>query len=183
MTLGTAPCGIASDVWLEEVGEIANLAIDLGISFIDTALTYGKSQEGIGRALGSRRKDVGLASKVMANTIAEAETSLANSLKTLKTDYVDILCYHHPGNRQPGRALRRATAPERGIRGALPATVCVRERPLAQAGQGNGRPVGRPFRAGDLGAKHVTPVVLPYFTMVPQRLTDGREKAHFCGNG
>jgi hypothetical protein len=104
VTLGAAPCGIADDVSIKEVGQIVNLAIDLGINFIDTAPTYGKSQEGIGRALGSRRKDVVLATKVMADTIAEAETSFANSLKTLKTDHVDILYFHHLGDRQVDKA-------------------------------------------------------------------------------
>jgi hypothetical protein len=104
LTLGAAPCGIADDVSLDEVSQIVNLAVDLGVNFIDTAPKYGKSEEGIGRALGSRRKDVILATKVWADTIAEAETSLANSLKTLKTDYVDILYFHHLGDRQVDKA-------------------------------------------------------------------------------
>ena len=104
MTLGAAPCGIADDVSLDEVSQIVNLAIDLGINSIDTAPAYGKSQEGIGRALGARRKEILLATKVMADTIAEAETSLANSLKTLKTDYVDVLYFHHLGDRQVDKA-------------------------------------------------------------------------------
>jgi uncharacterized protein len=104
LTLGAAPCGIADDVPLEEVSQIVNLAVDLGVNFIDTAPKYGKSEQGIGRALGSRRKDVVLATKVWADTIAEAETSLANSLKTLKTDYVDILYFHHLGERQVDKA-------------------------------------------------------------------------------
>jgi hypothetical protein len=104
MTLGAAPCGIADDVSLEEVSQIVNLAIDLGVNSIDTAPKYGRSEEGIGRALGPRRKDVVLATKVWADTIAEAETSLANSLKTLKTDYVDILYFHHLGERQVDKA-------------------------------------------------------------------------------
>jgi len=99
MTLGAAPCGIARDVSVEEVSQIVNLAIDLGINFIDTAPKYGKSEEGIGKALGQRRKEVILTTKVGADTIAEAEQSLGNSLKTLKTDYVDILYFHHLGDR------------------------------------------------------------------------------------
>jgi hypothetical protein len=99
MTLGAAPCGIASDVSVEEVSQIVNLALDLGINFIDTSPKYGKSEEGIGQALGQRRTEVILATKVGADTIAEAEQSLGNSLKTLKTDYVDILYFHHLGDR------------------------------------------------------------------------------------
>lgn len=99
MTLGSAPCGIARDVSVEEVGRITNLAIDLGINFIDTAPKYSKAEEGIGRVLGRRRKDIFLATKVWADTIAEAEKSLANSLRTLKTDYFDVLYFHNLGGR------------------------------------------------------------------------------------
>ncbi len=104
MTFGAAPSGIAKDVTVDEVGTIVNTAIDLGINFIDTAPRYGKSEEGIGRALGRRRKDIYLATKIWADTIADAEESLANSLKTLKTDYFDLLYFHHLGDRQVDRA-------------------------------------------------------------------------------
>ena len=104
MTLGAAPSGIADDVSLRDIAEIVNLAIDLGINSIDTAPKYGKSEEGIGRALGTRRKEIYLASKVWADTIADAEQSLTNSLKTLKTDYVDILYFHNLGDRLVDRA-------------------------------------------------------------------------------
>jgi len=104
MTLGAAPCGIAADVSLEEVSQIVNLAIDLGINFIDTAPKYGKSEEGIGKALGTRRKEIFLATKVWADDLAEAEKSFSNSLKTLKTDHVDVLYFHHLGDRLVDRA-------------------------------------------------------------------------------
>jgi predicted aldo/keto reductase-like oxidoreductase len=104
MTLGSAPAGIARDVSLDELGRIVNLAIDLGINFIDTAPKYGKAEEGIGRVLGSRRQNVYLATKVWADTIADAEQSLTNSLKALETDYVDVLYFHHLGGRLVERA-------------------------------------------------------------------------------
>jgi RND family efflux transporter MFP subunit len=69
-----------------------NRAIDLGITYIDTAHAYGggKSEERIGQVLGSRRKDVILATKIPARTadqavaaslsqVAEAEANLANA--------------------------------------------------------------------------------------------------------
>jgi hypothetical protein len=104
MTLGAAPCGIASDVTVAEVADIVNLAIDLGINFIDTAPRYGKSEEGIGQALGARRKDVYLGTKIWADTVEEAEKSLAGSLRTLRTDHVEVLYFHHLGDRQVERA-------------------------------------------------------------------------------
>jgi uncharacterized protein len=104
MTLGAAPCGIASDVSIEEVGQIVNLAIDLGINSIDTAPTYGKSEEGIGKILSPRRKEVILATKIMTDKIPDAEARLSNSLKTLRTDYIDILYFHHLGDRDVNSA-------------------------------------------------------------------------------
>jgi aryl-alcohol dehydrogenase-like predicted oxidoreductase len=100
MTLGAAPCGIADDVSLEEVGQIVNLAIESGLNFIDTSPVYGKSEEAIGRSLGTRRSEIILATKVMADTVSEAEASFSRSLKTLRTDYVDVLYFHHLGDRR-----------------------------------------------------------------------------------
>lgn len=108
VTLGAAPSGIARDVSVDEVGQIVNLAIDLGINSIDASPQYGKAEEGIGKALGRRRKDIILATKVRADTIDRAEQSLAKSLKTLKTDYVDILYFHDLGD----RLVERARDPE-----------------------------------------------------------------------
>ena len=89
---------------LAEIARIVNVALDEGVNSIDTAPKYVKAEEGIGLALGRRRKDVFLATKVWADTIADAEQSLANSLKTLKTDYVDLLYFHHLGDRDVQRA-------------------------------------------------------------------------------
>jgi predicted aldo/keto reductase-like oxidoreductase len=99
MTLGAAPFGIADDVPVDEGVEIVHAALDLGINSIDTAPRYGKSIDVVGKALGNRRKDIILASKVWADTIAEAEETLADSFKRLHTDYLDILYFHHLGER------------------------------------------------------------------------------------
>lgn len=99
-TLGAAPFGIADDVPVEEGVQIVHEALDAGVNSIDTAPKYGKSEEVLGQALGSRRKDIVLATKVWADTRAEAEESLAGSFKRLKTDFVDILYFHHLGERK-----------------------------------------------------------------------------------
>jgi len=100
MTLGAAPLGIADDVSVEEGVQIVHEALDAGVNFIDTAPKYGKSEDVLGKALGRRRKDIILASKVWADTRAEAEESLAGSFKRLKTDFLDILYFHHLGDRK-----------------------------------------------------------------------------------
>jgi len=100
MTLGAAPFGIADDVPIDEGIEIVRTALDLGINSIDTAPRYGKSIDVVGKALGNRRKNIILASKIWADTIAEAEETLADSFKRLQTDYLDILYFHHLGERK-----------------------------------------------------------------------------------
>jgi uncharacterized protein len=100
MTLGAAPFGIADDVSVEEGVQIVQEALDAGVNFIDTAPKYGKSEQVVGKALGRRRRDIILATKVWADTRAEAEESLAGSFKRLNTDFVDILYFHHLGDRK-----------------------------------------------------------------------------------
>ncbi len=101
-TLGTAPCGSFPPA---KIAELVNVALDQGVTAIDTSEKYGNSQEGVGLALGKRRKEVFLSTKVFANTIAEAEASLAKSVKLLSTDYFDVLYYHSLGNLDVRQAL------------------------------------------------------------------------------
>ena len=110
MTLGTAPCGICPKIPPPEIAEIVRCALDLGITSIDTAPVYGNGQaeEGVGMALGKRPRDVFLATKVMADTVEDAEKSLAESLRLLKTDCVDLLYYHNVG----GHDVKAAMEPD-----------------------------------------------------------------------
>ena len=94
-TLGTAACGSLSPT---EIAKLVNVAIDEGVGAVDTSERYQNSQEGVGLALGKRRDAVFLSTKVFANSIAEAEASLAKSFRMLKTDCIDLLYYHGLGN-------------------------------------------------------------------------------------
>ena len=71
-------------------------ALDAGISYIDTAHSYGdgKSEERIGRLMPERRKQVTLATKLSARTADDARRQIELSLKRLKTDHVDVLHIH-----------------------------------------------------------------------------------------
>ncbi|MFH1264692.1 MAG: aldo/keto reductase, partial [Planctomycetota bacterium] len=104
LTLGTAPCGIAKTISPQQVADVVNAGLDLGINFVDTAERYGNAEEGVGLALGARRKDIFLATKVWADTVEDAEEKLAGSFKNLKTDYADLLYFHHLGDRDVKRA-------------------------------------------------------------------------------
>jgi predicted aldo/keto reductase-like oxidoreductase len=73
-----------------------NLAIDLGITYIDTAHAYGdgKSEERVGKVMASRRKEVTLATKIPGRTAEEARRQIELSLKRLQTDKLDVLHIH-----------------------------------------------------------------------------------------
>ncbi|MGD9980113.1 MAG: aldo/keto reductase [Hyphomonadaceae bacterium] len=81
-------------------------ALDAGVNFFDTADIYsgGQSEEMLGEALGSRRKDVVIATKLGFRTgPAMVEAGLSRrriiaacdaSLKRLNTDYIDLYQAH-----------------------------------------------------------------------------------------
>ena len=83
----------------EEKGiEVLNRALDLGITYIDTADSYGRNGESqirIGKVLKARgRKGLWLASKIGPRTYDGFMHTLDASLKRLQVDYVDLLHIH-----------------------------------------------------------------------------------------
>ncbi|MBN1550792.1 aldo/keto reductase [bacterium] len=70
-------------------------ALDLGITFIDTAIAYGVSEGRIGKALAGRRQQVILTTKTPATDKATALLHLDYSLRRLNTDYLDIWQIHN----------------------------------------------------------------------------------------
>ncbi|SVA55262.1 uncharacterized protein METZ01_LOCUS108116 [marine metagenome] len=85
---------------------ILNSVLDLGINFIDTAWCYGKSEEMIGKYISNRRNEYTLAAKTGHGRCGATEynsfsrndmlSCIEESLKNMKTDYVDILQLHNP---------------------------------------------------------------------------------------
>ncbi len=75
-------------------------AMDAGITTFDTAEVYGNghSEQILGKAIGSRRDQVTLLSKVFSNHLAHDQVIKAceRSLKNLKTDYLDLYQIHWP---------------------------------------------------------------------------------------
>jgi predicted aldo/keto reductase-like oxidoreductase len=106
MTLGTAPCGLCPKIPATDIAKIVSLAIDLGITAIDTAPAYVKSEEAVGMALGNRRKDIFLSTKVLADTVEDAQKSLDKSFELLKTDWVDLVYYHSVGDHDVEQAMQ-----------------------------------------------------------------------------
>jgi len=79
---------------VDEVVNLVNRALDLGVNFIDTANGYSTSEERIGLAIEGRRDDVILATKSGAGDRETARKHLDLSLKRLKTDYIDLWQFH-----------------------------------------------------------------------------------------
>jgi aryl-alcohol dehydrogenase-like predicted oxidoreductase len=87
----------------ENAARLLNRALDLGVTFVDTARAYGASEEIIGRALKGRRSEYVLASKLAPireegqtdRVLREqVKTSVAESLRLLQTDVIDLLQLH-----------------------------------------------------------------------------------------
>jgi uncharacterized protein len=78
--------------------EVLNHALDLGITYVDTADSYGQhgeSQLRIGKVLKARgRKGLWLASKIGPRKYDDFMRTLDMSLKRLQVDYVDLLHVH-----------------------------------------------------------------------------------------
>ncbi len=79
---------------------VVKAALDGGINLFDTAELYGAgaSERALGKALGSRRKDVYIASKVAPEHCApdQLRASCEASLTHLGTDYLDLYQVHWP---------------------------------------------------------------------------------------
>ena len=80
---------------MEDSIEILRTAYDAGIDFYDTAHFYTDSEEKIGNALGDVREDIYLASQSGAETVEEFWSDLETSLKSMKTDYLDLYQFHN----------------------------------------------------------------------------------------
>ncbi|MUH00287.1 aldo/keto reductase [Scytonema sp. UIC 10036] len=76
--------------------------LDLGLSLIDTAEMYGEggAEEAIAEAIGDRRSEVFLVSKVYPHNASQqgAIAACERSLKRLKTDYLDLYLLHWRGS-------------------------------------------------------------------------------------
>jgi 1-deoxyxylulose-5-phosphate synthase len=91
---------------VDEAVSLVHAALDAGIDFIDTARTYGESEQVLGRALHDRRHRAVLATKVAVHGPDKKplEAGLLKdymleqldlSLRTLRTDYVDLWQVHN----------------------------------------------------------------------------------------
>lgn len=84
---------------------ILNAVLDAGINWIDTSIDYGRSEELIGKYISGRRSEYYLASKCgcvvgapggsdHVHTAENIRKGVENSLRLMKTDYLDLVQYH-----------------------------------------------------------------------------------------
>lgn len=102
--LGTAPIGEARGEVRDAV-RIFGEVMDRGVNYIDTARIYGIAEESLGQLIPARRDKLFLVTKVWVETAAEAEKSLTESLRQLKTDHVDLVHIHHIGGKNLDKVL------------------------------------------------------------------------------
>ena len=95
----------------EASAEVVEAALDAGINFFDTADVYGegRSEEFLGRALGSKRREVLIATKFGIKMgegregakPAYIRHAAEDSLRRLATDYIDLYQIHRPDPETP----------------------------------------------------------------------------------
>ena len=69
-------------------------AFERGITLFDTANAYRDSEEKIGIAFAGMREKIVLASKTLKRGAEDVTAHLENSLRMLKTDYLDLYQLH-----------------------------------------------------------------------------------------
>jgi len=106
----------ARDTTEAQAETILNAVLDAGINFIDTSIDYGVSEERIGRYISHRRAEYYLASKcgclVGASAAPVGQVSphvftrdniiagVEQSLRRMKTDYLDLVQFHISPSKQ-----------------------------------------------------------------------------------
>ncbi len=106
---------------VEDSRAVISQALDLGVTFFDTADVYGNkggSETALGMYLGSRRKDIFLASKFgspmdetgtrRGGSARYVKSAVEGSLARLKTDWIDLYQMHRPDPTVPVEETLRA---------------------------------------------------------------------------
>jgi len=133
----------------ESASAILNRAIDLGITYLDTAYSYGdgESETRVGRVMASRRKEVWLATKIPDRTRDEFLRRLEASLKRLQTDHVDLVHIHSLGHDDD---LAKIEAPNGALKGLMEAREQKMARFAGMTSHTSGEVMARAIQRHDL---------------------------------
>jgi len=101
----SAPFALPSD---QQVAALFESARKLGVNLIDTAPAYGESERRLGPLLGKHRDEIVLCTKCGEQywngrsnydfSAPAISASVEDSLRSLRTDHIDILLLHSDGN-------------------------------------------------------------------------------------
>ncbi len=113
--LGFGPVG--TGLTEKEAVALMEAALELGVTYWDAAPTYARAQEYIGKVLPKVRDKVFMVTKTATDDAQRALSIIEQSLRTLKTDHVDLVHVHNIGDFAPERVLGKGGVLE-GLRKA-----------------------------------------------------------------
>jgi len=133
----------------DNASAILNRAIDLGITYLDTAYAYGdgQSETRVGKVMATRRKDVWLATKIPDRTRDEFLRRLEGSLKRLQTDHVDLVHIHSLGQADD---LEKIEAKDGALKGLMEAREQKMARFAGMTSHTNGEVMAKAIERHDL---------------------------------
>jgi uncharacterized protein len=144
-------CGSRFLMYKEEQSAtvILNQAIDMGVTYLDTAYAYGdgESETRVGRVMATRRKEVWLATKIPDRTRDEFLRRLEASLKRLQTDHVDLVHIHSLGQADD---LAKIEAPNGALKGLMEAREQKMARFAGMTSHTNGEVMATAIQRHDL---------------------------------
>ena len=120
--LGTGPGGIGLPD--KEAIPLYKRAMELGVTYIDTAPGYNNAQSQLSQALKGARDGVFITTKVPTAEGATFTKGIEENLKTLGIEYVDLAYIHSVGTQNIDMLLSAG--------GSLEALLRVKERGLAR---------------------------------------------------
>src|SRR5215469_10124189 len=133
----------------DNASAILNRAIDLGITYLDTAYAYGdgQSETRVGKVMAKRRKEVWLATKIPDRTRDEFLRRLEGSLKRLQTDHVDLVHIHSLGQADD---LEKIEAKDGALKGLMEAREQKIARFAGMTSHTNGEVMAKAIERHDL---------------------------------
>ena len=106
----------------ETTKQLMKKLVEEGINYIDTAKGYTVSEAYLGYALEGIRDQFVIATKSMSRTKEAMANDILDSLKALRTDYIDLYQVHNPNNEQLDTVI--------GAGGALEALLEAKDQGL-----------------------------------------------------